>query len=81
MDAKRFNERVRTLIDAWCERRELSALAHILPVWLGNNGLTDGWTDFRHAQHGWGSLRNLPDAEWDELKALWVELDYALRNR
>jgi hypothetical protein len=31
------------LIDAWCDRRELRALARLLPAWLANDGLTDGW--------------------------------------
>jgi hypothetical protein len=33
------------LIDAWCDRRELRALARLLPAWLVNNGLTDDWRD------------------------------------
>jgi len=34
---------VSMLIDAWCDRRELRALAQLLPAWVANNGLTDGW--------------------------------------
>lgn len=80
-DNKEFNERIRSLVDAWCERREYGALARILPAWLNNNGLTDGWTDLCDALHAWGSFRNLPDAERNELKNLWIELDRLLRNR
>jgi hypothetical protein len=37
------------LIDAWCDRRELRALARLLPAWLANNGLTDGWREVLEA--------------------------------
>jgi hypothetical protein len=37
------------LIDAWCDRRELRALARLLPAWLANNGLTDAWCDVLEA--------------------------------
>lgn len=35
--------RIQELVELWCDRRELGALATILPHWLANNGLpTDG---------------------------------------
>ena len=38
-------EPIETLITSWCDRRELKALAILLPAWVNNFGLTDGWTD------------------------------------
>jgi hypothetical protein len=52
---------VSNLIDAWCERRELKPLAILLPAWLSNNGLTDGWAavlDALKALRGSDSLRH-----------------------
>jgi hypothetical protein len=33
------------MIDSWCDRRDLKALAILLPAWVNDFGLTDGWTD------------------------------------
>ncbi|MDT7603023.1 MAG: hypothetical protein QOF61_1020 [Acidobacteriota bacterium] len=32
-----------SLIDQWCERRALTPLRHVLPVYPPGNLLTDGW--------------------------------------
>ncbi len=49
-----FFATLKTLIDAWCDRRELSPLARLLPAYVAFNGLTDGWGDLlaalRHIQ-------------------------------
>ena len=37
------------LIDQWCERREVGALARLLPAYVAFNGLTDGWVDLYQA--------------------------------
>jgi hypothetical protein len=42
-------ESVKTLIDAWCERRCLSALRHILQGYPLHNSMTDGWADLLRA--------------------------------
>ena len=74
------NETIRSLIDAWCERREYGALATVLPAWLGNNGLTDGWSDLHDAlKHVYAMCIELPQDERDALKKTYV--DFALRNR
>jgi len=76
------NEDIRRLVDAWCDRRELAALAYVLPACTSNNGLTDGWTELRDAlRHAYAMCRHLPDAERDLLKTIYVEIDVALRNR
>jgi hypothetical protein len=80
MDAKSVNEQIAALVDGWCERRELGALASMLPSWLSNNGLTDGWSNLADTLHSMAGHR-LPEPERQMLKRLWVEVDYALRNR
>lgn len=54
---------VSKLIDAWCDRRELRALARLLPAWLANNGLTDGWGDVLDALRTIRADRGLTDDE------------------
>jgi hypothetical protein len=81
MDAKAVNDQIAALVDDWCERRELGALCGLLPAWLANNGLTDGWAGLADALHSLAGSRQLPDAERETLKRLWAEVDYALRNR
>jgi hypothetical protein len=81
MDAKEVNDQIASLVEAWCERRELEALGGIMPVWLSNNGLTDGWEGVAAALRTLSNNRELPDSERDLLKRLWVEVDFALRNR
>jgi hypothetical protein len=81
MDAKLVNQRIQELVDSWCERRELGALASLLPAWLSNNGLTDGWDDLCSALRTLSNSHDLPDSERSALKRLWIELDAYLRNR
>jgi len=54
---------VSTLIDAWCDRRDLRPLAQLLPAWLANNGLTDGWGDVLDALRSIRADDRLPDDE------------------
>jgi hypothetical protein len=81
MDAARFNEDVQRLVVRWCDRRELSALGALLPAWLVNNGMTDGWAELASALGSISHLRRLPPAERDQVKRLWIELDTLLRSR
>jgi len=37
------------LIEAWCDRRCLHALADVLPAFTSFNGLTDGWGELTAA--------------------------------
>ena len=76
------NAEIRQLVDRWCDRRELGALASLLPAWLANNGLTDGWAILHDAlKHTYAAGRDLPPDERDALKKLYVTIDVALRNR
>ena len=75
------NPKISKLIEAWCDRREYGALASVLPAWISNNGLTDGWAMLHDAlRHTYG-FRHLPDHEREILKDVYVAIDLALRNR
>ena len=60
------------LIDAWCERRELGALAVLLPAYTSNNGLTDGWAGVMDALHTLRGSRRLPGDELRQIDVLTV---------
>jgi hypothetical protein len=80
MSNEEFNQQITALVEAWCDRRQLGALAELLPPWLSNNGLTDGWADLASALRGLANS-GLPPDERETLKRLWIEVDMALRNR
>ena len=76
------NDTIRALVDSWCDRQEYAPLAYVLPAWTGNNGLTDGWTLLRDSlKHAYAMCTHLPAVERDTLKKVYVDIDYALRNR
>ena len=70
-----INYSLRLLIDSWCDRRELGALANVLPAFLANNRLTDGWGELMEALRLERALRRLPDHEQDEVERLVVSLE------
>ena len=77
-----MNETIRRLIESWCERKEYKPLSIVLPVWIGNNGLTDGWAMLREAlKHAYAMCSEIPLAERDALKEAYIEIDMALRDR
>jgi hypothetical protein len=80
MNSQAVHDQIAKLIDIWCERRELKALATVLPAWLSNNGLTDGWAEVAAAIRTASGL-SLPAAETESLKRLWVEIDKAVNRR
>jgi len=66
----------------WCDRRDYTALAYVLPAWIGNNGLTDGSENLKDAlRHAYAMCTHLPADERDTLKKIYVSIDVALRNR
>jgi hypothetical protein len=75
-----INARIEKLLNAWCERREFAALAALLPAWVNNFGLTDGWADLAYALNRVRDHQQLPPAERDELKKLWIEVDMLVRR-
>lgn len=80
--SENLNEDLNALIDNWCARKEYTALSLVLPAWLSNNGLTDGWEALRGAlKHTHVMLTNLPLDERDLLKKLYGQIEYTLDNR
>ena len=76
------NEIIAELIELWCDRRELRPLAIILPTYIGNNGLTDGWADLHDdLRHAYAMCIDLPDTERDRIRQAQRAIDMALRNR
>ena len=76
------NQIVSKLIDGWCDRRELRALACVLPAFTGNNGLTDGWSQLRDdLKHAYAICTDLPSDERDRIKQAYVAVDMAMRDR
>jgi hypothetical protein len=74
-------QELQRLIDDWCDRREYRALSIVLPAWLANDGLTDGWAEVAAAvRSAYALARGLPDDERELLKQLWVQLDSAVRR-
>lgn len=63
------------------QTRGTPALAALLPAWLSNNGLTDGWGELAKALRHVATLDSLPPKEREILKRLWVEVDTAVRIR
>jgi hypothetical protein len=76
------NDTIRRLVERWCERKHYWPLALILPAWLSNNGLTDGWEILHDAlKHAYAMCSDLPSDERDALKQAYVAIDVAMRDR
>jgi hypothetical protein len=58
------------LVDAWCDRRQLDALAAILPAYTSNSGFTDGWAAVMESLRVLRANRGLPDEERAEIERL-----------
>jgi hypothetical protein len=80
MDNQRVNDQIALLIENWCQRRELTALATVLPAWVGNNRLTDGWSELGLALRSASTL-SIPAEEREAAKRLWIEIDTAINRR
>jgi hypothetical protein len=68
---------VATLIDAWCERRALAALAIVLPAWPPY-GHSDQWYELREALRGTGARGELSAAEREKVGEALGMLDRLL---
>lgn len=38
-----FLDRLKELVEVWCDRRALRPLARVLPAYTAFNGMTEGW--------------------------------------
>jgi hypothetical protein len=66
------------LIDAWCDRRELELLARLLPAWVSNNGLTDGWADVLDALKSLRGRPSLLGGEADIVERTIIDVEQAV---
>lgn len=62
------NGPLNTLIEAWCDRRELRPLALFLPAYTANAGLTDDWARVLEALYDLRARGRLPEAEAAEVE-------------
>jgi hypothetical protein len=83
LDTNALNDTIKTLVDAWCERRELSPLRILLPAWPMPLGLTDDWNDLRDAlRHVRAMAReSVTEAERVQLNLAIAFIDQTLSNR
>lgn len=72
-----------SLVDGWCERRNLKALRYILAAWPSSLALTDDWEDLCEALRNVLALahRDLSAAEINAAEEAIVAIDTALRAR
>ena len=66
------------LIDAWCDRRELDLLPRLLPAWVSNNGLTDGWADVLDALKSLRGRPSLLGGEADIVERAIIDVERAV---
>jgi hypothetical protein len=73
---------LKTLTDAWCDRRALRALREFLPGYLALNGLTDGWGHLEDALKD--VLLNAEDEitveESKEVKRLMIAVQHIIHS-
>ena len=69
------------MIDAWCERRELKALAIVLPASVNNFGVTDGWAAVLEAFRDLRSRTWLPNDERLVVERVATVVEDALIDR
>lgn len=76
------NVMIEFLVEVWCERKDYKPLALVLPAWINNNGLTDGWKTLHETlKHAYSTCIDLPSDERDALKRVYVAIEAELRNR
>ena len=63
------------LVDAWCERRDLHALARVLPAYTRDCGVSDRWGHLLGALTALRAERHLPDDEQHVLERIVVEAE------
>jgi hypothetical protein len=68
---------VSNLIDAWCDRRALLPLARLLPAWLANNRMTDGWGEVLDALRTVRADIELPENEASTVESAIIAVDRA----
>lgn len=67
-----MNAPLARLVGAWCDRRALGPLATLLPSYVSNNGLTDGWGELLDALRTLRGSHALPSEEHSQIERLVV---------
>lgn len=70
-----IHERVKALVDGWCDRREYGALRVILSSWPLASGLTDDWALLMDALRTLRTGSALPASEAREIEQLLIEVE------
>ena len=75
------NEIIRQLVESWCARLEYRPLAIVLPSWIANTGMTDGWSELHDAlKLARAMCVDLPEQERTALQQAYVAIEIALRK-
>lgn len=69
------HERIKVLVEGWCDRRDYPALRAILSGWPLSNGLTDDWALLMEALRTLRANRSLPEEELREIEHLVIEVE------
>jgi len=72
--AKPINDQLATLIDRWCERKDLKSLAMILPAWVGNLGTENDINKLISALSYLSAARSLNTEEQEIIEGLIIKL-------
>jgi hypothetical protein len=67
------------LVDVWCERRDLHALARVLPGYTAHLGPGDAWGDLLRALQALRAECHLPEDEQQDLERLIVTAERIAR--
>jgi len=82
--APELDKIISSLVDGWCERRELQPLGIVLPAWPSSIGqpLTDEWEELRAAlRHARAIAKErMTEAEREQLNSAIALVDIALRR-
>ena len=83
LDRNTLNDTIKRLVDAWCERRELTPLRILLPAWPMPMGLTDDWNALRDALRHVRAMaqESLTEAERAQLNIAIDFVDQTLSKR
>lgn len=70
-----IDERIKSLVDAWCDRRDYDSLRQVLTGWPRTGGLTDDWALVMEALRMLRASDTLPDDEQQEVASILSEVE------
>ena len=83
MTSEQIVGHVSQLVEAWCDRRALRALRHVLPAWPLSSGLTDDWGQLLQALHDVQAFAkdDLTPEELQNASRLIAEVQHLIERR